>query len=72
MEKRYINREEAALYLTNTLGLEVSKNTLQKWVTVGGGPAYSRFGKRAVYTTQDLIEWAERKLSKPRLSSTSS
>ena len=72
MEKRYINREEAALYLTNTLGLEVSKNTLQKRVTVGGGPAYSRFGKRAVYTTQDLIEWAERKLSKPRLSSTSS
>ncbi len=69
MEKRYISREEAADYLTNTLGLQVSKTTLQKWVTTGGGPAYRRFGKRAVYLTQDLNEWAERKLSEPRLSS---
>ena len=67
--EKFINREQAAQYLTNDLGLEVSKNTLQKWVTTGGGPAYRRFGKRAVYLIQDLNEWAERKLSAPRLSS---
>lgn len=69
MQQRYINREEAAQYLTKQRGLAVSKNTLQKWVTVGGGPAYRRFGKRAVYLIDDLNEWAEKKLSAPRLSS---
>lgn len=69
MENRYISREEAAQYLTEQRGLKVSKNTLQKWVTTGGGPAYRRFGKRAVYLIDDLNDWAERKLSAPRLSS---
>ena len=66
---KYLERPEAAQYLTEQLGLRVSKTTLQKWVTTGGGPAYRRFGKRAVYLIQDLNEWAERKLSAPRLSS---
>jgi len=69
MEQRYISREEAAQYLTNDLGLRVSKNTLQKWVTTGGGPVYRRFGKRAVYLIEDLQAWAESKLSAPRKSS---
>lgn len=69
MENRYISREEAAQYLTEQRGLKVSKGTLQKWVTTGGGPAYRRFGKRAVYLIDDLNTWAERKLSAPRLSS---
>ena len=67
MEKRFINRDEAAEYLTNNLGLRVSKNTLQKYVTTGGGPEYQRFGRRAVYTTQGLSEWAEQKISASRL-----
>lgn len=69
MEQRYINREEAAQYLTHDLGLQVSKNTLQKWVTTGGGPTYRRFGKRAVYLIEDLQAWANQKLSTPRCSS---
>ncbi len=69
MENKFLNREEAARYLTEDLGLKVTKNTLQKWVTVGGGPAYRRFGNRAVYLIHDLKEWAERKLSSPRCSS---
>lgn len=69
MENRYLSREEAAQYLTEQRGLKVSKNTLQKWVTTGGGPGYRRFGKRAVYLIDDLNDWAERKLSAPRLSS---
>lgn len=70
--QRYINREQAAQYLTNDLGLEVSKNTLQKWVTTGGGPAYRRFGKYAVYSTDDLDAWAQEKLTAPRHSSSAS
>ncbi|MCB1932758.1 MAG: helix-turn-helix domain-containing protein [Candidatus Accumulibacter sp.] len=69
MEQTYINREEAALYLTAQCGLKVSKNTLQKWVTTGGGPVYRKFGNRAVYRKQDLDTWAEAKLSAPRMSS---
>lgn len=69
MEQRYMSREEAAQYLTNVLGLKVSKNTLQKWVTTGGGPVYRIFGKYAVYLTDDLQVWANHKLTAPRNSS---
>lgn len=62
---RYLDRAEAAQYLTSR-GLRVSKSTLQKWVTVGGGPEYRRFGHRAVYLAADLDACAERKLTAPR------
>ncbi len=68
MNDRYLNRQEAAQYLTER-GLRTSKNSLQKWVTTGGGPIYRRFGHRAVYLAADLDAWAEKKLSGPRLSS---
>jgi hypothetical protein len=62
---RYLDRAGAAQHLTEK-GLRVSRTTLQKWATVGGGPEYRRFGNRAVYRTEDLDAWAERKLSAPR------
>lgn len=65
---RFLDRSEAAEYLT-AKGLRVSKNTLQKWVTVGGGPTYRRFGHRAVYLSADLDAWASSKLTAPRCSS---
>ena len=40
MLKKYLNRREAAAYLT-ALGLKTSPNTLQKQATVGGGPPYN-------------------------------
>lgn len=67
MEKKFLSREEAAQYLTEQ-GLRTAKGTLQKWVTTGGGPAYRRFGKRAVYLVEELDEWAKEKLSAPRFS----
>ena len=67
MEAVYLERTEAANYLT-AKGLRVSKTTLQKWATTGGGPTYRRFGLRAVYTQSDLDAWAEAKLSAPRRS----
>lgn len=63
---RFLDRIEAAEYLT-AKGLRVSKNTLQKWVTVGGGPLYRRFGHRAVYLASDLDAWAERKMGAPAM-----
>lgn len=63
-EDRFLDRAEAADYLTER-GLKISKTTLQKLVTVGGGPVYRRFGHRAVYLTIDLDVWAEEKLSSP-------
>ena len=67
MENKFLDRNEAAQYLAER-GLRVSKNTLQKWATVGGGPVYRRFGNRAVYQANDLDAWALEKLSAPRRS----
>lgn len=68
MESKFLDRTEAAQYLAER-GLRVSKNTLQKWATVGGGPVYRRFGNRAVYQANDLDAWALEKLSAPRRTS---
>ena len=61
----FLTRDESAKYLTER-GLPVSRNTLQKWATTGGGPIYRRFGNRAVYTETDLNKWIDKKLSAPR------
>ena len=66
MNLKYIERAEAAVYLTEQRGLRTSKNTLQKYATIGGGPQYRRFGNKAVYTVSDLDAWAEAKLGAPR------
>ena len=67
MEKRYLTREEAAAYLSER-GLLLSKNTLQKFATIGGGPEYAIFGNRALYTPDNLIAWVEARLTAPRKS----
>ena len=63
MHDRFRDRREAADYLTNELGLRISRNTLQKMATLGGGPPYRIFGIRAVYSIEDLDAWAAAKLS---------
>ena len=65
--KHYLTRQEAAFYLSGR-GLLVTKNTLQKFATVGGGPEYSIFGNRALYLAETLDAWAEARLSKSRKS----
>ncbi|HRP94775.1 MAG TPA: hypothetical protein PL143_00855 [Rhodocyclaceae bacterium] len=67
--ERFFNRAEAAEYIRATYGIQVAKTTLQKYVTVGGGPAYRLFGRNAVYSASDLDAWVQRKLSAPRMSS---
>jgi hypothetical protein len=63
----YLTRAQAAAYLTQR-GFLITKGSLQKMATVGGGPVYRRFGIRTVYSPSDLDEWAESKLSPPRRS----
>lgn len=63
----YLTRAEAAGYL-NERGLPITKNTLQKMATTGGGPVYRLFGTRTVYTASDLDAWVEQKLEPPRRS----
>ena len=67
MADRYMTCEEAAAYIQDR-GLQVSKNTLQKYATTGGGPLYRRFGNKSVYTAADLDAWIEQKLSAPKRS----
>jgi hypothetical protein len=67
MHKRYLTRQESASYLSER-GLLVTKNTLQKFATVGGGPEYSIFGNRALYSPQNLDAWAEARLTASRKS----
>lgn len=64
MSDSYLSRPEAAAYV-RAKGLPCTKATLQKLATVGGGPAYQRFGHRAVYRTADLDAWIESKLTTP-------
>lgn len=64
---QYLTRAEAADFLTRR-GLRISKNTLQKMATVGGGPVYQIFGNRALYRPEALVQWAEAKLTPPRSS----
>jgi hypothetical protein len=65
MFEKYFERPVAAQYLTEQRGLRTTANTLQKLASVGGGPVYQRFGKRAVYTQEALDKWANSKLSAP-------
>lgn len=64
---QYLSRTAAADYLTN-LGIPVAKSTLQKYATIGGGPGFQKFGNRALYTKEALLEWANAKLSEPKRS----
>lgn len=64
---KYLTRPEAAKHLTER-GLLITKNTLQKMATTGGGPPYQLFGNRTVYTPNNLDNWAEQKLTAPKRS----
>ncbi len=52
----------AAVYLTcDEAGahLKLSAKTLEKMRTIGGGPRFRKFGRRVLYSLQDLETWAD-------------
>jgi len=65
---RFLTRAEAARFLQER-GFPVAARTLATLVSRGGGPAYRRFGQRALYRTEDLLAWAESRCSPPRRNS---
>lgn len=50
----FLSTREAAVRLS------IGANTLKKLRVVGGGPAFHRIGRRVVYSTEILDEWAKR------------
>lgn len=67
----YLDRAQASEYITRK-GLPLAKSTLQKFATLGGGPVYRRFGRKAVYLAEDLDTWVAKKLTAPRQSTSTS
>jgi hypothetical protein len=50
---QYLSNDEAAHVL------KLSPRTLEKFRVIGGGPRYRKFGRRVVYSVQDLEAWAD-------------
>jgi hypothetical protein len=64
LTKEFLTRAEASQFLTFSKGLVVSVKSLAKYVTIGGGPKYHKWGGRVVYNRTELINWSMAKLSR--------
>ena len=49
---QFLSNDEAAIFLT------LSPRTLEKMRVVGGGPPFSKLGRRVTYAIDDLEAWA--------------
>lgn len=65
--KPFHTRDEAAQYLTEE-GYPTTKGQLAKRACIGGGPIYQIYGNKALYTSNNLLQWAQSRLSAPRSS----
>jgi hypothetical protein len=68
--KRYLRPNQAAQFLTEDVGLQTAVKTLAKLRCVGGGPSYQKYGSLVVYGPEDLLSWAQKRLSQ-KVTSTS-
>lgn len=64
---RWLDRRAAADFLTER-GFPCAYATLATKGCRGGGPPFVKFGPRALYRPDDLVAWAEAKISPPRRS----
>jgi hypothetical protein len=53
IDSPYLNQQEAAEFL------RLSPRTLEKFRLIGGGPAFHKFGRRAMYSLEDIMAWAK-------------
>ena len=67
VNERRLTRAEAAEFLSSH-GFRVASTTLNKYATVGGGPAFESFGRKPLYKPTDLLRWAAGKTARARLS----
>lgn len=60
----FLTRQAAADALTAS-GFPTTKKTLDTLASRGGGPVYRLWGKKPLYTLDDLLKWAESRMSGP-------
>ncbi len=61
-QKQYLRRREAAVELSRS-GFPITEKTLATKATRGGGPPFCRFGRAVLYARDDLLAWAQNRLS---------
>lgn len=66
-EVRYLSRAEAAEFLSER-GYKTAPATLAKRAVVGGGPPFVSWGRKPLYDPEALLEWAQRRCTGPRRS----
>lgn len=54
-----------AVDLLNEHGFPIKLGYLTTMVSRGGGPPFRKFGQRALYRRNDVIEWAKNRLGPP-------
>lgn len=57
----YKTRQEVAKILTD-LGFPISENTLATMGSRGGGPPFSKFGRRVIYDLTEVLSWARARI----------
>jgi hypothetical protein len=67
MHQHYLNRLEAATFLTNR-GYKTAPATLAKRAVTGGGPLFISWGRKPLYEPAELLRWAEGRCTGPRRS----
>ena len=67
---RLMTRPQAAHYITTQYGIPMSPLTLEKMASQGGGPQYTKFGRRAFCAASDIDIWVKTRMSR-KFSSTS-
>lgn len=53
-----LRRREAAAFLTSE-GYPTANSTLAKLASIGGGPKFVKYGRYALYESDDLLAWAK-------------
>ncbi|MEJ5084810.1 helix-turn-helix transcriptional regulator [Brucella pseudogrignonensis] len=69
IDRPRLRRKDVPEYLRTTHGIDISRSTLEKLATNGGGPSMQYQGRFPLYHKSDLDRWAEQKIS-PSVSST--
>ena len=63
-ESQFVESNQAPAFLEERTGLKIAGPTLATHRCRGGGPIYSKFGKRVYYPKAVLIAWAVEKLGR--------
>ena len=64
-DQRYLNRIEAAAFLTKR-GYKTAPATLAKRAVTGGGPPFRSWGRKPLYDPEALLSWAQERCTGPR------